>query len=89
MRVCGKRATGLTLSDTLRRPIVDSTAPAGYSCPQSYQACNPEWLQEASTVEYVTCVKAALSLSKACPITHFAFTLDDLSLAQAALYTKA
>lgn len=86
MRVCGKRATNLSLANETRRPVADSSAHARYSCPASYVPRNPEWLLRVDFIDYVTCIKDGLDLEKECPITSFALSLDSLSPEQASLY---
>ena len=75
VKICGKRADGSAL-EAVRRP----SSPDGsiYSCPEGTKACNESFLANADLVEYAICIPETAAIDEDCPITSFAFTLQDL-----------
>ena len=47
-----------------------------YACPQGTVACNEEWLNAASMVDYVICRPESEDPEDVCPITSLAFQVD-------------
>ena len=76
IKVCGKRAEGLTLPSVQRPESPDGGS--SYSCPEGTKACNESFLANPDLVDYAICIPDTASIDEACPITSFAFTLEDL-----------
>ena len=51
-------------------------------------ACNENWLSDAALVEFAMCIPDTQDKSESCPITSFAFTLEGMDAATAAMYEK-
>ena len=85
IKVCGKRATGLSLASAVRPT---KSANSGYACPTGYMACNESFLTDADLVEFAMCIPDTQTSQENCPITSFAFTLEGMDEATAAKYEE-
>jgi len=86
IKICGKRADGYALA-TAKRP--ESLDGGVYNCPEGTWACNDSFLANTDLVDYAICIPDSASKNEACPITSFAFSLEDLESSEAGLYQLA